>query len=159
MLTVIPPKKPSIAITSNSDISTWDTNADIVLDKSTGKTYCADKAKETYTQIVVENPRPIEAACMLDEAGCITTDSSKVKSILYLEVKDGKIITRQEPIGYYACGTGGGSNKAFCFVDKDPTEERIKELTNEILQMRANLELQERLINYANYRRLPPIGY
>ena len=122
MLTVIPPKstgnvyigassgykpakiitaqceKPTIAITSNSDISSWDTDANIVIDSSTGKAYCADKAKETYTQITVENSRPIEATCMLDEAGCITTDSSKAKSILYQEVKDGKIVTRQEPV-------------------------------------------------------------
>lgn len=91
-------KNPSIAVTSNSDVSSWNTNADIVIDNSTGKAYCADKAKETYAQIVVENPRPIEATCMLDEAGCITTDSSKAKSILYQEVKDGQIITRQEPV-------------------------------------------------------------
>ena len=38
--------------------------------------------------------------------------------------------------------------KTFCFIDKDPTEERIKELTKEILQMRTKLEFQERLINY-----------
>ena len=134
MLSVIPPKKPSIAITSNSDISSWDTNADIVLDTSTGRAYCADKAKETYTQIVIEEPHPIKATCMLlDEAGCITTDSSKAKSILYQKVKNGNIVTRQEPIGYYACGAGGGSNKTFYFIDRDLAEERIKELTNEIL--------------------------
>lgn len=98
MLTVIPHKNPSIAVTSNSDISSWNTDADIVLDINTGKTYCVDKAKETYTQIVTENPPPIKSTCMLDEAGRITTDSSKAKSILYQEVKDGKIITRQEPI-------------------------------------------------------------
>ena len=98
MLTVIPPKNPSIAIASNSNVNGWNTNADIVLDANTGKVYCADKAKETYKQIVVENPHPIEATCMLDEAGCITTDSSKAKSILYQEVKDGKIVTRQEPV-------------------------------------------------------------
>lgn len=98
MLTVIPPKNPSIAVTSNSDISSWDTNADIVIDNSTGKTYYVDKAKESYTQIAVKNPRPIEATCMLDEAGCITTDSSKARSILYQEVKDGRIVTRQEPV-------------------------------------------------------------
>ena len=98
MLTVIPPKNPSIAITSNSNVSSWNTNADIVFNSSTGKIYCADKAKETYTQMVVENPHPIKATCMLDEAGCITTDSSKAKSILYQEVKDGKIVTRQKPV-------------------------------------------------------------
>ena len=92
MLTIIPPKNPSIAITSNNDISSWNTNANIVLDTSTGKVYSADKAKETYTQIATENFQPI----MLDEAGCITTDSSKAKSILYQEVKDGKIVTWQE---------------------------------------------------------------
>lgn len=148
MLTVIPPKKPSIAVTSNNDISTWDTNADIVFNKNTGRAYYADKAKETYMPIVIEEPHPIKATCMLDEAGCITTDSSKAKSILYQEVKNGNIITRQEPIGYYACGTGSGSNKTFCFIDKDPIEEEIKELTKEILQMRTKLEFQERLINY-----------
>lgn len=71
-------ESPSIAITSNSDVSSWDTNADIVM--------------------VTENPHPIEATCMLDEAGCITTDSSKAKSILYQEVKDGRIVTRQKPV-------------------------------------------------------------
>ena len=98
MLTIIPPKNPTIAITSNNDISSWNTDADIVINTNTGKTYCADKVKETYTQMVVKNPHPIEATCMLDEAGCITTDSSKAKSILYQEVKDGKIVTRQEPV-------------------------------------------------------------
>ena len=98
MLKIIPPKNPTIAVTSNSDVSSWDTNADIILDTSIGKAYCADEAKETYTQIAVENPRPIEATCMLDEAGCITTDSSKAKSILYQKVKDGQIITYQEPV-------------------------------------------------------------
>jgi hypothetical protein len=87
-------EKPSIAVTSNSDISSWDTNTDIVFETGGGGGYCADKVKEE----VVENPRPIEATCMLDEAGCITTDSSKAKSILYQEVKDGRIITRQEPV-------------------------------------------------------------
>ena len=152
-------EKPSIAITSNNDISTWDTDADIVFNANTGKAYFADKAKETYAQIVVEEPHPIKATCMLDEAGCITTDSSKAKSILYQEVKNGKIVTRQEPIGYYACGTGGGSNKTFRFIDKVLTEEQIKELSNEILQMRTNLEFQKRLINYVNNNHLPPIGY
>ena len=98
MLTVIPPKNSSIAITSNSDVSSWNTNADIVFDINTGKVYSADKTKETYIQIATENFQPIEATCMLDEAGCITTDSSKAKSILYQEVKDGKIVTRQEPV-------------------------------------------------------------
>lgn len=68
---------------------------------STGKVYCGassnHKPVEIITQATVEE-RNIEATCMLDEAGCITTDSSKAKSILYQEVKDGKIITRQEPV-------------------------------------------------------------
>lgn len=109
MLTCILPKsfddihagryKPiKIAVTTNSDISSWNTNSDIVLDANTGKIYCVDKEKETYTQVVTENPHTIEATCMLDETGCITTDSSKAKSILYQEIKDGKIITRQELI-------------------------------------------------------------
>ena len=115
MLTVIPPKKPSIAITCNNDISSWDTNADIVFNANTSEAYCVDKAKETYAKIVIEEPHPIKATYMLDEAGCITTDSSKAKSILYQEVKNGKIVTRQEPIGYYACGTGSGSNKNILF--------------------------------------------
>ena len=73
---------------------------------STGKVYCgassSHKPVEIITRATVEErniePRPIEATCMLDEAGCITTDSSKAKSILYQEVKDGRIITRQEPV-------------------------------------------------------------
>lgn len=44
MLTIIPPKNPSIAITSNSDISSWDTDADIVLDRSLNQVYFLDKA-------------------------------------------------------------------------------------------------------------------
>lgn len=158
MLTVIPPKNPSIAVTSNNDISSWNTDADIVINNSTGKAYYADKVKETYTQIVVKNPHPIKATCMLDEVGCITTDSSKAKFILYQEVKDGKIVTRQEPVRHYACGAGGGSNKTLHFIDKDPIEERIKELTNEILQIRSNSEFQ-RLINYVSNNHLPPIDY
>lgn len=98
MLTVIPPKNPAIAITSNSDSSSWNTNSDVVYVNSTGELYCKDKAKETYVQMAVETPHPIEATCMLDETGCITTDSSKAKSILYQEVKDGRIVTRQEPV-------------------------------------------------------------
>lgn len=99
MLTVIPPKNPSVAVTSNSDISSWNTSADIVLDASTGKTYYADKVKETYQQLVAKNPYPIESPIyMLDETGCITTDASKAKSILYQEIKDGHVITRQEPV-------------------------------------------------------------
>lgn len=99
MLQVIPPKKPSIAITSDNDISNWDTNADIVFNANTCKAYYADKAKETYTQIATENPHPIEPPIyMLDETGYITNDSSKAKSILYQEVKDGHVIIRQQPV-------------------------------------------------------------
>ena len=97
MLKIIPPKIPTIAITSNEDSSSWDTNADIVYVNNTGKIYCMDKGTEQYKQMM-NVPRPIEATCMLDEAGCITTDSSKAKSILYQEVKDGQIVTRQEPV-------------------------------------------------------------
>ena len=99
MLQVIPPKKPSIAITSDNDISNWDTNADIVFNANTCKAYYADNAKETYTQIATENPHPIEPPIyMLDETGYITNDSSKAKSILYQEVKDGHVIIRQQPV-------------------------------------------------------------
>lgn len=94
MLNIIPPRNPTIAITSNEDSSNWDTNADVVYVKNTDKVYCMDKGTEQITNV----PRPIEATCMLDEAGCITTDSSKAKSILYQEVKDGRIITRQDPV-------------------------------------------------------------
>ena len=73
---------------------------------STGDTYCGTSSNYKPVKIIAQatveerniKPRPIEATCMLDEAGCITTDSSKAKSILYQEVKDGKIITRQEPV-------------------------------------------------------------
>lgn len=73
---------------------------------STGDTYCGASSNYKPVKIITQatvaerniKPRPIEATCMLDEAGCITTDSSKAKSILYQEVKDGQIITRQEPV-------------------------------------------------------------
>ena len=73
---------------------------------STGDTYCGASSNYKPVKIITQatvaerniKPRPIEATCMLDEAGCITTDSSKAKSILYQEVKDGQIIARQEPV-------------------------------------------------------------
>lgn len=95
MLTCVRSKKPTVAVTTDGRTVTWDTDSDIVYVNSTGELYYKDKVKETYTRIV-SNPSPITATCMLDEAGCITTDSSKAKSILYQEVKDGTIVTRQE---------------------------------------------------------------
>ena len=70
MLTVIPPKNLSMAVTTNSDISTWDTNADIVFDRSIDKVY------------------------FLDKAGCVTEDATQAKSIYWAELaKDGRRIT------------------------------------------------------------------
>ena len=70
MLTVIPPKNPSIAITSNSDISTWDTKADIVFNRSLNQVY------------------------FLDKAGRVTEDVAQAKSIYWAELaKSGHGIT------------------------------------------------------------------
>lgn len=74
----------------------------IILPKSvsTGGAVNNYKSVEVITQATERSieSRPIEATYMLDEAGRITTDFSKAKSILYQEVKDGQIVTRQEPV-------------------------------------------------------------
>lgn len=87
-------EKPSTAITSNNDISSWNTNTDIVFEAGGGGACYVNESKE----IVVRNPYPIEPVYMLDETGCITTDSSEARSILYQEVKGGHIITHQQPV-------------------------------------------------------------
>lgn len=66
-------KKPTIAVTYNHDISTWDTNADIVLDKSLNQAY------------------------YLDKAGCVTEDESQAKSITWAEIKNGDRVVFQQP--------------------------------------------------------------
>ena len=75
MLTIIPPKNSSIAITSNSDISTWDTDADIVLDRNLNQIY------------------------FLDKAGCVTEDATQAKSIYWAEPAKGghRITYYQQP--------------------------------------------------------------
>ena len=55
MLNIIPPRNPTIAITSNEDSSSWDTNADVVYVKNTDKVYCVDKGTEQITNV----PLPI----------------------------------------------------------------------------------------------------
>ena len=60
---------------------------------STGEIYCGASSNYKPVKIVTQatvaekniEPRSIEETCMLDEAGCITTDSSKARSILYQE--------------------------------------------------------------------------
>ena len=86
MLTIIPPKSTSevyCGVTSNH-------RPDEIITKLVG-----DIEEISKTNSTIE-PSRIEATCMLDETGCITTDSSKAKSIFYQEVKDGKIVTWQE---------------------------------------------------------------
>ena len=66
-------EKPTIAVTYNHDISTWDTDADIVFDKSLNQVY------------------------YLDKAGCVTEDKSQAKSITWTEIKNGDRVVFQQP--------------------------------------------------------------
>ena len=71
---------------------------------STGKTYCGASSDYKPVKIVKQaeksiESRPIETTYMVDEAGCITTDASKARSIFYQEVKkDGRIVIHQKPV-------------------------------------------------------------
>ena len=66
-------EKPTIAVTYNHDISTWDTDADIVFDRSLNQAY------------------------YLDKAGCVTEDKSQAKSITWAEIKNGDRVVFQQP--------------------------------------------------------------
>lgn len=152
MLTCIPLKssgdiytsgyKPvKIAVTTNSDISTWDTNADIVLDRSIDKVY------------------------FLDEAGRITEDATQAKSIYWAEpAKGGRGITYyQQPYDASQAYQQGD------LVEKDgriyrsnkndnvwSPESRLDELWSEIAKLEAEEKVQSQLISYVNNNILSP---
>ena len=141
MLTVIPPKNSSIAVTTNSDISTWDTNADIVFDRSIDKVY------------------------FLDKAGCVTEDAAQAKSIYRAEpARGGRGITYyQQPYDASQAYQQGD------LVEKDgqiyrskvndnvwSPESRLSELWSEIAKLEAEGNIHSQLINYVNNNILPP---
>ena len=143
MLTVIPPKNPSIAVTYNHDISTWDTDADIVLDKSLNQVY------------------------YLDKAGCVTEDKSQAKFITWAEIKNGDRVVFQQP---YDASQAYQKND---LVEKDGRiyqsridnnvwapdliESRMSELWSEIVRLEAEEKIHSQLIDTINKGLLPPI--
>lgn len=138
-------KNPAIAITSNSDISSWNTSADIVIDKSLNKVY------------------------YLDKAGCITEDTAQAESsMVWAKTKDGhKVMLYQQP---YDASQAYQTND---IVEKDgrvyqssidnnvwipdAIESRMAELWTEITRLKAKQAIHSQLIDYVNKGYLPPI--
>lgn len=136
-------ENPTIAITSNSDISSWDTDADIVIDSSLGKVY------------------------YLDKAGCVTEDKSQAKSIIWAEIKNGDRVVFQQP---YDASQAYQKND---LVEKDGwvyrsridnnvwapdlIESRMSELWSEIARLEAEEKIHSQLIDTINKGHLPPI--
>ena len=146
MLTCIPPKssgdvyaskyKPvKIAVTANSDISTWDTNADIVFDRSLNPVY------------------------YLDEAGRITEDAAQAKSIYWAEpAKGGHGVTYfQQPYDASQAyqkndlvekdGRIYRSNKNDNVWAPDLIESRMSELWSEIARLKVEEKFHSQLID------------
>ncbi len=128
-------KPAKIAVTCNSDISTWDTNADIVLDRSTDKVY------------------------FLDKAGRIAKNAAQAKSIYWAEpAKGGHGITYyQQPYDASRVYQQGD------LVEKDGRVYRsnvnnnvwspklhLDKLWSEIAKLEAEEKIQSQLINYVN---------
>ena len=133
-------KPAKIAVTTNSDISTWDTNADIVLDRSTDKVY------------------------FLDKAGCVTEDATQAKSIYWAEpAKGGHGITYyQQPYNASQAYQQGDLVEKGGWVYRSnkndnvwSPELRLDELWSEIARLEAEEKIHSRLINYTN-NILPP---
>ena len=136
-------EKPTIAVTYNHDISTWDTDADIVLDKSLNQVY------------------------YLDKAGCVTEDKSQAKSITWAEIKNGDRVVFQQP---YDASQAYQKND---LVEKDGwiyqsriednvwapdlIESRMSELWTEIARLKAEEKIHSQLIDTINKGHLPPI--
>lgn len=133
-------KPAKITVTYNHDISTWDTDADIVLDKSLDQVY------------------------FLDKAGRVTEDATQAKSIYWAEpAKGGHGVTYyQQPYDASQAYQQGD------LVEKDgkiyrsnkndnvwSPEARLGELWSEIAELEAEEKIHSRLINYAN-NILPP---
>jgi hypothetical protein len=130
-----------IAVTYNHDISTWDTDADIVLDRSLDRVY------------------------FLDKAGRVTEDATQAKSIYWAEpAKGGHGITYyQQPYDASQAYQQGD------LVEKDgriyrsnkndnvwSPESRLDELWSEIAELEAEEKINSQLINYVNNNILPP---
>lgn len=137
-------EKPTIAITSNSDISSWNTDADIVIDSNTNEVY------------------------YLDKAGCVTEDKSQAKSIAWAKTKNGhKVMLYQQP---YDASQAYQKND---LVEKDGwiyqskinnnvwapdlIESRMSELWSEIARLEAEEKIHSQLIDTINKSLLPPI--
>lgn len=136
-------EKPAITITSNSDISSWDTDANIVIDSSIGKAY------------------------YLDKAGCVTEDKSQAKSITWAEIKNGDRVVFQQP---YDASQAYQKND---LVEKDGRvyqsriddnvwtpdliESRMSELWSEITRLKVEEKIHSQLIDTINKGHLPPI--
>ena len=154
MLTCIPPKssgeiyvgvsgecKPvKTVVTYNHDISTWDTNADIAVDRSLNPVY------------------------YLDRTGCITEDATQAKSIYWAELaKDGRRITYyQQPFDASQAYQQGDlvekDGKVYRSNKNDNVwspESRLSELWSEIARLEAEENIHSQLINYINNNILP----
>ena len=138
-------KPVKTVVTYNHDISTWDTNADIVFDRSLNPIY------------------------YLDEAGHITEDAAQAKSIYWAEpAKGGRGITYyQQP---YDASQAYQKNdlveKDGCVYQSsiddnvwapDLIESRMSELWTEITQLKAEEKIHSQLIDTINKSHLPPI--
>lgn len=136
-------EKHTIAVTYNHDISTWDTDADIVLDKSLNQVY------------------------YLDKAGCVTEDKSQAKSITWAEIKNGDRVVFQQP---YDASQAYQKNdlvekNGWVYRSKiddnvwapDLIESRMSELWTEIARLKAEEKIHSQLIDTINKGHLPPI--
>ncbi len=133
-------RNPTIAVTSNSDISSWNTNADVVFDNSTDKLY------------------------FLDEAGCITEDAAQDKSITWAKTKDGHKVMLYDASQIYQKndmvekdGWVYQSNIDDNVWTPDTIESRTAELWTEITRLKAEQAIHSQLIDYVNKGHLPPI--
>ena len=133
-------KPVKTVVTYNHDISTWDTNADIVFDRSLNPIY------------------------YLDEAGRITEDAAQAKSIYWAEpAKGGHGITYfQQPYDASQAYQQGDlvekDGKVYRSNKNDnvwPPEFRLDELWSEIARLEAEEKIQSQLINYVNNNILP----
>lgn len=128
-------KLAKIAVTYNHDISTWDTDADIVLDRS------------------------LSQACFLDQAGHITNDTTQAKSIYWAEpAKGGHGVTYyQQPYNAsqaYQQGDLVEKDRRIYRSNKNDNvwspELRLGELWSEIAKLEAEEKINSQLINYVN---------
>ena len=137
-------KPTKIAVTTSRDISTWDTDANIVLDRSLDRVY------------------------FLDKAGCVTEDATQAKSIYWAEpAKGGRGITYyQQPYDASQAYQQGDlvekdgriyrSNKNDNVWAPDLIESYMSELWSEIARLKAEEKIHSQLIDTINKNLLPP---